>query len=91
MKPIEKFIKKWTQDKDSGFLKPLCHVDDVREILLLQEVKILESVAKWADKNSKEISDPYQFDSKYDYSDFVSLPDFQSFIQEELDRINAGL
>jgi hypothetical protein len=30
---LKQFEKKWCKDPDSGFLSPLCHIDDVAELL----------------------------------------------------------
>lgn len=32
-KLVQKFLEKWRQEPDSGFLKPLLHIDDVRELI----------------------------------------------------------
>lgn len=32
-KMVDSFEKKWRQDYDTGFLKPVLHIDDVRELI----------------------------------------------------------
>lgn len=43
--------------------------------------QVVEKVRGWAEDNSKEISDSYPFDLKYDNSDFVSESDLLSFLK----------
>ena len=56
-------------------------LDDYTDELLTQDRADIRAVLKdWITKNEKELSDPYPFDSKYSYCDFVSASDLEEFL-----------
>ena len=51
------------------------------EQAITQDRSNIRAVLKdWITKNEKELSDPYPFDSKYSYCDFVSASDLEEFL-----------